>query len=53
MFNPQGAVLPPKRPLEADYRRVLQAEHGVRVQPALCPGEHADPAVRERARAQR
>ncbi|MCT0248734.1 arsenosugar biosynthesis radical SAM (seleno)protein ArsS [Synechococcus sp. CS-205] len=30
VFNPQGAVLPPEQgPLEADYRRVLQADHGV------------------------
>ncbi|WP_259731617.1 MULTISPECIES: arsenosugar biosynthesis radical SAM (seleno)protein ArsS [Synechococcales] len=30
VFNPQGAVLPPAQgPLEADYRRVLAADHGV------------------------
>lgn len=30
VYNPQGASLPPdQQQLEADYRRVLQAEHGV------------------------
>ncbi len=30
VFNPQGPVLPPEQePLEADYRRVLAADHGV------------------------
>lgn len=30
VYNPQGAALPPEQgPLEADYRRVLWADHGV------------------------
>lgn len=30
VFNPQGPVLPPEQgPLEADFRRVLAADHGV------------------------
>ncbi|CAK6687521.1 Putative mycofactocin radical SAM maturase MftC [Synechococcus sp. CBW1107] len=30
VYNPQGAALPPEQgPLEADYRRVLAADHGV------------------------
>ncbi len=31
VYNPQGAVLPPPQPqLEADYRRILGTDHGVR-----------------------